>query len=154
MVKNPPVNAGACGFNPSSGQSPHAAGQLSPCPATEPVLESRVPRREKPPQREATATRSPHTSTWGVPAGHKWRKPVLSNRDQLSQKERKNLKRRIGVEILREEIRKPVPEVLSHRGYTLASLKGLPSTYTLPLTSALLHRNYPISAITSSPAGN
>ena len=29
MVKNPPANAGAIGFDPWSGKIPHAAGQLS-----------------------------------------------------------------------------------------------------------------------------
>ena len=59
MDKNPPAQCRGHEFDPRSRKIPHAAEQLSPCTTTTeaPILDPTFPTRE------ATAMRSPHTTT-------------------------------------------------------------------------------------------
>ena len=60
VVKNPPANAGGHGFSPCGlGRFHSAAGQLSPCTATE----AQTPESSCSATREATALRGPCTAT-------------------------------------------------------------------------------------------
>ena len=60
---------------------------LSPCATT---TDARMPRARAPQQRQATAMRSPHTTTKSSPTRRNQRKPAHSNKDQRSQKKKKD----------------------------------------------------------------
>ena len=90
VVKNLPANAGGHGFDPWSGKTPPAVGQLSLCPTTtEPVPWSPCSAT-----RETTAMRSLRTTAWEHPHLPQPEKPACSIKDpaHTPQKNRNNNK--------------------------------------------------------------
>ena len=76
VVKNPPASAGDTGSSPGLGRPPHLSEQLSPCATT--TEGRRLGARA--PQQEATAMRSPRTTTKSSPRSPQLEKALVQQR--------------------------------------------------------------------------